>query len=495
MKLLNFKNEGLTVDWIGFNIQGSIDQQQIANYLYQNFGFNSTLTEKINGKWHCKTLFHNNQNQFQVSFRQYQYDPQINSFWNGAKINFSGNNAKEFYKIIQQQSFNWSILPEKTTIARLDVCHFRKNKITDPKDFELQHFMQESCKSVREKYKRRHASWQRNSKGLILKIGKRTSSNYYRVYQKNRHPGLRFELEIKHKATQSFQKLLVDNRIKEFEHSLSKHFYLQSFKSLSLNAYCTDWLLHWYRINSSKPQTGSLITTYLVNKNNQNEECLFYFLKLLSFINTTRSFISKPDYYLVQAPLQQFIQYVGMDHTNQRHRTKTLNILRDLQKLQPILKHFFELEFRSLVNFSGFKIEKNKRSWMITLEISKQLYEYKYPYQLTTYFLQSQNQYHSQVQFFVICALSNHSQEKCLNVQQFLTKFNISNQKRTHIKKYIIQAIHQLEQVQLIQTRIKLIKTDGSLQFLDIHQLTTKIITLSRHIQLKELIQYKNIFN
>jgi hypothetical protein len=42
-------------------------------------------------------------------------------------------------------------------------------------------------------------------------------------------------MKIKNQLVKSFQKLLTDNSIEEFEHKLSKHFYRQSFESLNLN--------------------------------------------------------------------------------------------------------------------------------------------------------------------------------------------------------------------------------------------------------------------
>jgi len=39
-----------------------------------------------------------------------------------------------------------------------------------------------------------------------------------------------FEIELKNQLVKSFQKLLTDNSIQEFEHNLSKHFYRQSFE-------------------------------------------------------------------------------------------------------------------------------------------------------------------------------------------------------------------------------------------------------------------------
>lgn len=95
MTTLTFKNQGLQVDYLSFNIKDTMDHTSLARYLFHNFGFNFTVAKRIDGKWKTKSLLHTSQNQFQVSFRQYQYDPQIKSFWAGTKINFSGENAEQ----------------------------------------------------------------------------------------------------------------------------------------------------------------------------------------------------------------------------------------------------------------------------------------------------------------------------------------------------------------------------------------------------------------
>ena len=494
MTTLSFKNQGLTVDWIGFNCQklSESNLKKVAIFLSER-GFNSTLATKIDGKWKSKNLNYDSRNRFQVSFRQHEYDPETKSFWVGTKVNFSGDNAAQFYKIIQQHKFNWNLFT-RASLSRFDLCYLRKHS-SEQNYQKLERFMQESCQKIHAKSKRRHASWHRNSKGLILKIGSRTSSNYYRVYQAPNE--LRFELEIKHKVVQSFQKYLFDNNLQTFEHKLSRHFYSQSFESLTLNAYCIDWLLHWYRTKSNKTQTSSLITTYFTNKNRQKQQQIYNLLKLLSFIKnreTSEVFIDEQIYYLVQAPLSQFIAYLGMTHTNHRHRTKTLSILHDLQTLQPILENFDDCEFRSSVSFPYFKIKKKGKIWILTIAIAKQLHEYKYPYRFTEYFLQSDNQYHQQVQCFIIQTISTYSLEKHFTIRQFISQFNLSNQKKTQIKKYIIQAFHQLIQNQLIQKQLKVIKNNGYVQYVNSNDLTTKLITQANQIHAEEIIHYKHLF-
>lgn len=52
MKQLNFKDEGLKVDWIGLNCEKleESDLQKVAAFLSE-FGFNVTLEEKKDQEW------------------------------------------------------------------------------------------------------------------------------------------------------------------------------------------------------------------------------------------------------------------------------------------------------------------------------------------------------------------------------------------------------------------------------------------------------------
>jgi len=90
---LSFKSENRVVDSISFTLQGWVDSEPIAKYFFEAFGFNSTLVKRINGKWKPQVLKYDSRNQFQVSFRQYEYDPESKSFWVGSQIHFSGKNA------------------------------------------------------------------------------------------------------------------------------------------------------------------------------------------------------------------------------------------------------------------------------------------------------------------------------------------------------------------------------------------------------------------
>lgn len=209
------------VDYISFNITGSDNTESIAKYLFEKFNFNSTFAKGqnvISKSWFSLLI-----NQHKVSFRQLEYDLSFKSFWKATTIHFSVINAAQFYKIIQAQKFNWNILKLKNAIfSRIDLHYFWKSKINDQSD-QLENFMEKCCQIIRDKSKRKKSKWGLESNGLVLRIGNRASSNYYRVYQKQN--GLQFEFELKNQLVKSFQKLLTDNSIQEFEHNLYKHFY------------------------------------------------------------------------------------------------------------------------------------------------------------------------------------------------------------------------------------------------------------------------------
>lgn len=146
---LSCKSGNLQVDWIGFNIQGFADIKPIANYLFQNFGFNSTFTLGADGKQ--ETLFSNSKNKFQVYFRAYTYS---DIYWDGIKINFSGNNATQIYKIIQEQKLDWNIFQlSNLSLSRFDLCYFRERKLTDQKD-QYEKLFSDSISKLANRYKK-----------------------------------------------------------------------------------------------------------------------------------------------------------------------------------------------------------------------------------------------------------------------------------------------------------------------------------------------------
>ena len=185
----SFKSENLVVDWIGFNIQGLVDikqVKQIAKYLFQNFGFNSTFAVGLDGNE--ESLFNDPKNKYQVSFRVYKY---FDIYWDGTKIDFSGSNGHQFYKFIVANEVNWKMFNHKKDleISRLDLCYSRK-KINDKTNLES--VLKQCHEKVAKNKAIKYFSLQKNSRSSIFKTGKRGSPNHYRVYEN--HTEVRFEL-------------------------------------------------------------------------------------------------------------------------------------------------------------------------------------------------------------------------------------------------------------------------------------------------------------
>ena len=468
---LTFESQNLVVDYISFNIQGSIktsiNPKSIANYLFQNFGFNSNIAIGRDGKE--KSLFYDNRNQHRLSFRQYEYNPEFKSFWEGTIIHFSGKNAAQFYKIIQSQNFDWNIFqPYRLKLSRFDLCYFRETKITEQKaDLEL--FLNKCYQKTFARSKKNIAKYTRNNQGLILRIGSRKSSNYYRIYQTR--DGLRFELEMKNQSLKSVQEFLFTHLRKEFEDILTRHFYTYSKKVLVLDDSYTGWLIDYFR-KTDKP-INSLVTSYLTKSNFgtiENKKRVFRFLQFLSF--SRRYFISQEyllsqKYYLIQFPVREFMDFLQIENKNHYQFKKVIDFLQDLQNNIPPVNIFSDNYFRSVAGIPFVEIQKEHKSLVAKVLIVEQLYWYQYPFSLPSSFLSYQTNYELQVKLQIIQLMSTNSLEKVFDVKVFLDQFNLSTQKKAHIKKLIVQLFHQLQKHKRIEKKFKLVSKSGITQKVD----------------------------
>jgi hypothetical protein len=500
MKLLNFESENLAVDYVSFNLSGLIDITYISNYFFQNLDFNTYFIKRINGKWKSEYLNYDCQNQFDLSFQQYDYDPDSKSFWVGTKIIFSGKNATQFYRFIQTQNFDWSIFYlQEISLARFDLYYLRSDQIIDQDD-TLKLFMDQSYEKVKLKSRRRSALLKDNAKkGLILRVGNRKTSNYLRVYQKSH--GVEFELEIKNELIKSFQSFLFQNCLEEFEDKLSKHFYKFLIDSLTLKTCYTDWLVDRLRkIKEQKTQDNILVTDYLTSSNSNSfkeREYLFRLFQFLTFIQKfegIKDYLGSQAYYFVTFPVLDFLKFISSEDIGsidgpKKHQYKLMkvkNFLESLQRLDPI-QEFSNLYFRSYVIFPSVKIEKGEgKYWISEIAIAEQLYNYRYPFYLPKEFLIYKDKHEMEVKLQLIQSLSVVSVEKNFAVEAFLSQFSISNQKLTNIKKLIINSIEQLKDSQIIEPHFKITQKDGLSK--KVKQLTTLDVTRSQEICFYEII-------
>lgn len=467
---LTFDSKNLVVDYLSFNIQGSINDsinpKSIADYLFQNFNFNSTIFKKINYKWKSESLNYDSQNQFQVAFWQHEYNPEVKSFWEGTKVHFSGTNAAQIYKIIQTQKFDWKIFqPYKISLSRFDLYYFKEIKIESQVDLEL--FMKKCCQKTFARSKKYIAEYTRNLRGLILRIGDRKSPNFFRIYQQKN--GIRFELEMKNQTVKSVQDSLFMNHIKYFEDKLTRHFYQHSKKVLVLDDLYTDWLIDYSR-ETNKP-IDSLVTSYLETSNFgtlDNKKYIFRLLQFLSFSrryfnSTNQKIIYSQKYYVIHFRVRYFMDFIEIKNKNYYQLTKVRNFLQDLNQNTPSVTIFSDDYFRSAATIPYVEMGKKQNVWFARVLIAEELYSYKFPYSFLSY----QTDHQLQVKLQIVQAISTHSLEKKFYVNHFLSQFNVSKQKQAYIKKLIAQEFNYLQEESLIQNQFQLITKSGITQKVD----------------------------
>jgi hypothetical protein len=497
---LSFESEKLVIDYISFNIQGLVDRKQverIAKYFFQILGFNSTFAKGPNGSE--EDLFLDFQNQHQVSFRYYLYASEYITYWSGTKVDFSGKNATQFYTIIKQQKFDWNIFDlSSTSLGRFDYYYFRP--ITDAhNDDKLKYFMQSSCDKILTNYKRRKATFGREETGYVTRIGSRTSSNYYRIYQTEQ--GVKFELELKNPLLKSFQSFLFNNQIEIFERKLALHFYKLSINQIQLNSCYTDWLVSWTRQIVKKPEQNILETTYLENHrflSFDERELIYNLFRVLVFL---RSYQGKRQtiringdlYSTISFPLADLVDHLYMDKKNKRHTKKVSKMLQDFMILQPIVQTFSDIHFRALVLFPNIKVLPKGRISIVSMTLAEQLFYYNFPCYLTNSFNQWDNKYQFYVQFEILRMMSTPSLQKELHVQEFLGQFNLSNKKQTEIKRLIIQSLQELIDKRILNSIFKTTQKDGSIRIQN--NLTSRLVTKSKIIYLEEILHYKYSIN
>jgi hypothetical protein len=226
----SFQSQKLIIDWISFKFQDlSYDTKtQISDYLF-NLGFNTYQQSGKLSKPIKEEILLNSKNKFEAYFVE------DNSYWNGTLLHFSGSNAQRFYFFAKEQILDWTVF-SPGILSRFDIYFERNSKKTDKSSVKL--FLENSYKNSKPKNK--NLKLEKNTKGLILRIGNRRSNHYSRIYQTKQ--GLRFEYEMKGKALQSYYILLVESRLEEFEQEFSSQFIFYFGRLLPLQSCYLDWL-------------------------------------------------------------------------------------------------------------------------------------------------------------------------------------------------------------------------------------------------------------
>lgn len=340
MTNINFDSEDLKVDYLSFNLQfnnpGQI--QEIVDFLADTFHCRSTLFDQSSKKQHLLT--ETNKNRYLAEFVG-----NSNKHWKGSILRFRGRHAQWFYKDLKFQKLDWSIFDfEDRNLGRVDLCQDRKLKASD-KDLNL--FFENSSKQINSKKDNRSAKIGNN----ILRVGKRSSSNFFRVYLKPNGRELRFQIELKKTVVKNFQHYLFIDQFETFEELLTTHFQNQAIQLFDIeNSYSDQLLANFKRVKKSLIQEvliNSLSTSYLTEKPTHDltkVEFLYRLIQLLNYIKSLEGSsksisMGNRTYQIFQFPVNHFLEFIGKSKNNHYQVKKLVEFLKSLQTIEPNLKN------------------------------------------------------------------------------------------------------------------------------------------------------------
>jgi hypothetical protein len=161
---LTFESENLVVDYITFKFQDLEDstKTKIANYFFK-IGFNSYQESGKLAKPIKEPILVNSKNIFEVYFVG------DNSYWGGTLLNIPGSNAARFYSLVQKKYIDWRIF-SSAVLSRFDLYFDRNYKTADK--ISVREFLDNCQKNLKQKNK--NISLEKNTRGLLLKIGNRS---------------------------------------------------------------------------------------------------------------------------------------------------------------------------------------------------------------------------------------------------------------------------------------------------------------------------------
>lgn len=94
-----------------------------------------------------------------------------NPYWQGTVVTFSGLSARFFYMLLKEKKLTGEVFSDGI-LGRFDIYYCREDRKTD-----------------------QNVSFEKNKKGLILKLANRKGNNYCHIYKEK--TSLKFEYEMK----------------------------------------------------------------------------------------------------------------------------------------------------------------------------------------------------------------------------------------------------------------------------------------------------------
>jgi hypothetical protein len=454
---LNFESENLVVDWISFKFQEleGDEQMKIIDHLFR-FQFNSYQESGRLAKPIREPVRFSSTNKFEVLFVK------EGPYWNGTTLRFSGVNSRAFYNLIQKNLIDWTLF-SSAVLSRFDIYYSRKNIKSDK--VLITDFLDNSYKKLKQTNK--NVSLEKNSKGLILKIGSRRSNNYSRIYEGKNF--LKFEQEMKGKFIQNYHFLLVDNSLEMFEEKLSFHFLFYFGKLLPLQYSYLDWLVIKLRpIRKKLTSPFNLNSDYISSKLCMNTQA---FVLLLQFLNYAQDLDFKIEYLggipyrEVTFKLQDFLKFQNplVKSSNHYQLDKIKIFFYELQS-GAFLTSFTDVSFQSLATIPQVRLEKcpRRKFWIVRVWLVNDLFHYKYPFSLPNFFRKKLTKHELEVAVKFIKVFNSPSIQKDFYIEEFFGTYPsiLSNQQKTKMKRSFVRLVEIIQEADLIKSNYEIIYND-----------------------------------
>jgi hypothetical protein len=197
-------------------------------------------------------------------------------------------------------------------------------------------------------------------------------------------------------------------------------------------------------------------------------EQLYTLIQFLSFVKglkiTTTTLLVKKIYHTIEFPVMDFLEFISfkpVNHSQHYKFKKTVNFLLSLQKLEPISESFSDDSFRNFVGFPYISLTKKNKYLVAEISISNELYNYSYPFSLSTFFLNYIDKYDLHIKLHIITLLADYNVKKKFNIAEFLEHYKISNKKRADIKERIVIVLENLTENSIIEKKFTIYDKNG----------------------------------
>jgi len=481
---LNLFNEDLSIDYITFNLKNGKNKiKLISEKFNSSYQFDSYWVDD-DTEMKCKNPSVVTGKPYELCFVLHKNPSNRSTIL----IQFSGENARYFYNILKAEKFSWEIFNlSDLRIGRIDINYIRQNQITHNSDLLI--FFERSADRYKKRYPTAHTYVITDSPTLAFAT--RSGDYFLRIYKTDEHL-LKFELEIKKIRANQYKEHIINNSFVDFEDQICQSFYRYLRIGLVLDTDYTDWLLLKLR-KTTKPE-NYLVSSYLKTRlgiNSNSIQDINYFYRILQFLSFSRTCFFKKEilneevYYTVNFPLIDFAKKIGFSKDRYTHyqRRKLVDFFQQLQGLPPLITWFSDQEFRSTLIFPIVRIQNitsQHTKLIVNISVAEPFYNLNYPFCFPESFYTFQNKDDLRVKFTIIESFANqNSIRKEFPIEDFLKQFDTrNNQRRSQIKKNIIQQFQILKDFSFIENNFQFLKKDDSL--INTDKLTIELINSSQ---------------